>query len=172
MSTSLDSVDLLTGDHDTIRRLFDAHQLLCEQAACDSERAAMTARIGLAISIHLQLESELFFPAVRSATGDHTLMDRAEAAQLVTKDLIADLMAAGPQGTQYDARVTELKAAMENHAVQQEGEMFPKVRSTSLDLAALRSELEERQRSLRAEQPTLQGRLAQEDESGDPVGHQ
>lgn len=167
-----DTVDLLTSDHDTIRRMFEAYKLLAQNAACDSERSAMLARICLAISIHAQIESELFYPAVRSATGDHALMDRAEAAQLVMKDLIAELMAMNPQSPHHDGKVTELGVAMARHAEQQEGDMFPKARAAGLDQVALRAQMEERQRELRAEQATMQDRLAQEDEAGDPVGHQ
>lgn len=172
MNAIPDTVDLLTGDHDTIRRMFDALKLLGENAACDSERSAMLARICLAISIHVQVESELFFPAVRLASGDHALMDRAEAAQLVMKDLIAELMAMNPQSPHHDGKVTELSVAMARHAEQQEGDMFPKARAAGLDQVTLRALMEERQRELRAEQPTIQDRLAQEDEAGDPVGHQ
>ena len=167
-----DTVDLLTSDHDTIGRMFDAFKLLGEQAACDSERSAMLAHICLAISIHVQVESELFFPAVRSATGDHALMDRAEAAQLVMKDLVAELMAIDPQSPHHDGKVTELSVAMARHAEQQEGDIFPKARAAGLDQVTLKTQMEERQRQLRTEQATMQDRLAQEDEAGDPVGHQ
>ena len=161
MSQNPDTVDVLTADHDTIRRLFDAFKLMGEQAACDSERGAMVTRICQAFGIHIQLESELFYPAVRAATEEAALMDRADAAQLATKELIAELMAMNPHDAGYDGKVTELSTALARHAQQQEGEVFPLARAAGVDLVALRAHLEERQHELRDQQPKVQDSPAQ-----------
>ena len=60
------------------------------------------------------------------------------------KSLVEQLEVAEPDEDLYDAKVTVLMEYVKHHVTEEEGELFPKVKKTSLDLNQLGAELAER----------------------------
>lgn len=53
------------------------------------------------------------------------------------KDLIAQLEGVEPDGEMYDAKVKVLSEYVKHHVKEEQNEMFPKVKSSSLDIVEL-----------------------------------
>lgn len=98
--------------------------------------------------MHTQLEEEIFYPAVRRPIHDGDLMDEAVVEHASAKELIAQITAMDPADDLYDAKVKVLSEQIEHHVKEEEGDMFPKVRHTAVDLDALGKEMAARKEQL------------------------
>jgi len=66
------------------------------------------------------------------------------------KDLIAQLEGAEPDGEIYDAKVKVLSEYVKHHVKEEQTEMFPKVKDSSLDLVELGVQMAARKADLLA----------------------
>jgi hemerythrin superfamily protein len=137
-----DAISLLKRDHQDVKQLFQRF----ERANGSSEKERLAERICNALKAHARLEEELFYPAVREALSDGELVDEAEVEHQSAKDLIGQIEVASPADEKYDALVTVLGEYVMHHVKEEEGEMFPKVRRSKLDLVELGKRLDERKR--------------------------
>ena len=146
-----DAIALLTADHRSVKALFQAFEKLKDNEDAADEKADLVERICTELTIHAAIEEEIFYPAVREAIEEDDLMDEADVEHASAKDLIAQLESADPGDDHYDAKVTVLGEMIDHHVKEEEGEMFPKVRKSGMDLAALGQEIAERKQALMAE---------------------
>jgi hemerythrin-like domain-containing protein len=96
----------------------------------------------------MQLEEEIFYPAVRAAINDDDLMNEAIVEHAEAKDLIAQIQSMAASDSMYDAKVTVLSENMVHHIEEEENEMFPKAKKLDIDLEALGLEMAERKEAL------------------------
>ncbi len=141
---ALDAITLLETDHREVEDLFDQF----DSAAGDGAKASIAQRICLALKIHAQIEEELFYPAARDKTGDNDLVDEAVVEHMGAKTLIAQIEAMKPGQPLYDAKVKVLSEQVRHHVEEEEGELFPEVRETRIDLDALGAKLAARKAEL------------------------
>jgi len=142
-----DAIDILIADHKRVSNLFAAFTRLTGEGH-DKERGSVVRQICQELTVHTQLEEELFYPAVRKATKDDDQIDEALVEHAGAKQLISKLTAADPGDDLYDARVTVLQEQIDHHVEEEEGSMFPKARYSGVNtlelgaaLLARRSEL-------------------------------
>ena len=142
-----DACDLLDADHIAVKHLFVEHARLAMAAPADSaaERQALALRICQALTVHAQIEEEIFYPALRDAAGADALVDQAEAEHQQAKALVARIQKGGGRD---DELVTQLARAIELHVKEERDYLFPKARSGVLDLDALGEQLRQRQEEL------------------------
>lgn len=144
-----DAVDLLVADHKEVKGLFKAYDKLVEQDGDAGEKQTLALQICAMLTAHAAIEEELFYPAAREVLEeDDDLVDEAEVEHASAKDLIAQIEAGQPDDPLYDAKVKVLGEYIEHHVKEEEGEMFPKIRKSDLDLDALGEELTERKAEL------------------------
>ena len=86
----------------------------------------MVRKICNELTVHAQIEEEIFYPAVRKAIDDGDLMDEALVEHAGAKELISQLEAMDPEDELYDAKVTVLGEQIDHHVKEEEGEMFPR----------------------------------------------
>ena len=172
MTIRQDAVQLLKSDHRDVKGLFEAYQALCDRQASHVEKMAVAQEICLSLSVHAQIEEELFYPAVRKAIGEDALMDEALVEQAGAKDLIAQISTMKASDPLYDAKLTVLGVAIDHHVQEEHDEMFPKARNATIDLMALGARMQDRKEVLLAEYKNMLGRTDVENEAGDPVGRQ
>lgn len=146
-SNSPDALALLKADHELVQDLFDKF----EKARTDKQKADLAEQICTELTIHAQIEEEIFYPAVREAIDDDDLMDEADVEHAGAKDLIAQIEASDPGEDHFDAKVTVLGEYVKHHVEEEQSEMFPKVRKAELDLKELGSEMSARKAELQAE---------------------
>ena len=137
---------LLRADHQLVSELFEKF----EKTRSDERKGALAEQICAELTMHAQIEEEIFYPAVREAfrEADMDLLDEAEVEHAGAKDLIAQIEASGPGEELFDAKVTVLGEYVKHHVKEEQNEMFPKVRKTKLDLDELGERMAERKAEL------------------------
>jgi hemerythrin-like domain-containing protein len=148
---SQDAIALLTADHKSVKALFKKFDELMDEEDADEQKAALVEQICNELTIHAQVEEEIFYPAVRQSIEDDDLMDEADVEHASAKDLIGQLEGISPGDDHYDAKVTVLGEYINHHVEEEEGEMFEKARKADVDTAALGAEIAERKAELKSE---------------------
>jgi hemerythrin superfamily protein len=149
VSKAPDAIALLKADHKAVDLLF------AEYAATRSSKKKKTlvSKICSALSVHAQVEEEIFYPAVKAALKDKQLVPEAIVEQATMKALIAQIEGIEPDGEMYDAKVMVLCEYVKHHVKEEHTEMFPKAKTTGLDMKALGAQLQARKVDLMAQQP-------------------
>lgn len=146
-SRPADAIKLLKDDHREVKTWFKEYEKLED----DSEKQALAQKICLALTVHTQIEEEIFYPAAREGIDDDDLLDEAEVEHASAKELIAQIQAMQPGDDLYDAKVTVLGEYVNHHVEEEESEMFPECRSGDVDLKALGARMAERKAELMKE---------------------
>lgn len=140
-----DACTLLDEDHKKVEQLFQQYR-----SADASRKQQLAQTIAQELSVHMQIEDEIFYPAFLDATGDDDMIEEAEDEHDEARELIARLEG----GKADDEVMKELQKAIEHHVGEERREMFPKARETSsLDLVKLAQELEARKTELMSDHP-------------------
>lgn len=147
---SKDACDLLEADHKAVRKLFDEYRTLTESRgrAAQTQKRVLAERICTALTVHMQLEEEIFYPAARGAIKDKALLNEATVEHASARDLVAQIRGMDASDELFDARVQVLGEYVDHHVKEERTELFPKVRKSRLNLLALREELERRKEQL------------------------
>jgi hemerythrin-like domain-containing protein len=148
-----DACDLLDADHIAVKHLFVEYARLAVAGdGADGDRQALAQKICNELTVHAQIEEEIFYPALRKVIDAPELLDEAEAEHQEAKDLIARIEGMASADQAMDDLVTQLACAIEHHVKEEREHLFTKARSTAgLDLDALGAQLKERQQELEAQ---------------------
>jgi hemerythrin superfamily protein len=145
----IDAISLLTQDHAEVRAMFEQYEELGDRALASKKKLAQ--KICLELTKHATAEEEIFYPAVRQASGaNEDLVDEATVEHASAKELIAQILSMEPSDDLYDAKLKVLSEQIEHHVKEEEGEMFPKARKAKLDLVALGDAIEARKAEIEA----------------------
>lgn len=153
-TTEKDACDLLDADHRAVKKLFKEYEeLMGSRARTAAQRKMDLAReICQELTVHAQIEEEIFYPALRDAIKDTDLLAEAEVEHQTAKDLIAQIEQAEEPDEMFDAKVTVLGEYIDHHVKEERNEIFPKARAArKLDLVAMREQLAARKDELMAE---------------------
>ena len=148
-----DACDLLEADHKAVRKLFDEYRTLAGSRARSAvaKKQELAAQICMELTVHAQLEEEIFYPAARGVVKDKSLLNEASVEHASTKDLITQIRAMDASDALFDAKVLVLGEYVDHHVKEERNELFPKVRESRLNLLALREELAQRKEQLMSE---------------------
>ena len=141
-----DAIALLKADHKAVSGLFADY----ETARSTANKKAIVAEICTALSVHAQIEEEIFYPDVKAAMKDKLLVPEATVEHAGVKGLVAQLEGAEPDGEMYEAKVKVLSEYVKHHVKEEQNEMFPKVKESSLDLDELGARMAARKTELLA----------------------
>jgi hemerythrin superfamily protein len=161
----LDACELLDADHIATKHLFVEYaRLAFAGAGADAggtrprsraadQRPALARKICSELTVHAQIEEEIFYPALREVIDQPDLLDEAQAEHQQAKELIAQIQDGLQDGdAALDDLVSELARVVESHVKDERDVMFPKARAADgLDLEALGAQMKERQQELEAE---------------------
>jgi hemerythrin superfamily protein len=125
-----DAIGLLMQDHREVEALFAQF----DDAEDNAQKASLAQKICLALTVHAEIEEEIFYPRARKATGQHDLLNEAEVEHAGAKQLIAEIESMKPRERLFAAKVKVLSEYVKHHVAEEENELFPKVRETDLDL--------------------------------------
>ena len=149
-----DACDLLDTDHKAVKKMFKDYEELTNSRG----RTAAQKKLDLArqicheLTVHAQIEEEIFYPALRAVFKDTDLLAEAEVEHQSAKDLIAQIEGMGEADEMFDAKVTVLGEYIDHHVKEERNEIFPKARSSrKLDLVSMRDEIMTRKEELTAE---------------------
>lgn len=139
-SSANDAIKLLTADHKKVKTLFK--EIEKAKKADDQElKAALAVQVCNELTVHAQVEEEIFYPAVRDAIDDDDLMNEAEVEHASAKDLIAQISAMDSDDPMFDAKLTVLSEYIDHHVKEEEDEMFAKATKAKLDYSELGEEM-------------------------------
>lgn len=143
---SHEAIKLLTADHKLVSKLFDDY----ENASTKAMKKKLVTEICMELSVHAQLEEEIFYPAVKKALKDHELVPEATIEHASLKSLIGQIEGQEPDGEMYDAKVKVLSEYVKHHVKEEQNEMFPKAKATKLDMVELGEQILARKQELTA----------------------
>jgi hemerythrin superfamily protein len=144
---SKDAIALLKADHEAVSHLFAEY----EKTRSAANKKALVAEICTALGVHAQIEEEIFYPAVKAALKDKFLVPEATVEHAGVKDLIAQLKGVEPDVEMYDAKVKVLSEYVKHHVKEEQSEMFPKAKASSLDMVELGARMAARKDELLAQ---------------------
>ena len=148
--TKNDAIKLLTADHAKVKKMFKEFEKLSKKNE-EEGKEELAAQICKELTIHAQLEEEIFYPAAREAIDDDDLMNEAMVEHNSAKDLIAQIQSMGASDPLFDATVKVLGEYVNHHVEEEQNEMFPKIEKAKVDLEELGAEMAQRKEELMEE---------------------
>ena len=141
-----DAIALLKADHRTVEELFEKF----EKASGEGRKQSLAEEICLELSVHAQIEEEIFYPACEGKV-EEDLLKESYVEHDGAKVLIAEILNGGPSDEYYDAKVKVLQEEIEHHVQEEEKRLeglFAQARKAELDMDALGQELAARKMEL------------------------
>ena len=141
-----DAIALLKADHRAVEELFEKF----EKASGDGRKQTLAQEICLELSVHAQIEEEIFYPACEGKV-EEDLLKESYVEHDGAKVLIAEIINGEPSDEFYDAKVKVLQEEIEHHVEEEEKRMeglFAQARKAGLDMDALGQELAARKQEL------------------------
>jgi hemerythrin superfamily protein len=143
------AVELLKEQHDKVKKAFKEFEKLGREDA--EAQQQLVQRVCEDLKLHTTLEEELFYPAAREAIDDEDILNEAQVEHETAKMLIEQLENMGPEDPNFHATFTVLGEYVLHHVKEEEGEMFPQVKKTDLDLEELGARMRRRMEELMGE---------------------
>ena len=143
------ALEMLSSDHRKVEELFKEFESLKEED--DGSRVAIAQQICTELTIHAQVEEDLFYPWLRENLEETELVAEALVEHTTVKQLIAEIQRVGEPDEEYDAKVKVLSEYIKHHVKEEENEIFPAVSSEEEELDELGQEMFARKSELMAE---------------------
>jgi hemerythrin superfamily protein len=140
----IDAIALLRADHKLVSSLYAEY----EKTRSPARKKALVARICLELSVHAQIEEEIFYPAVKAALKDKEMVPEATVEHATLKELIAQVKDKEPDGEMFDAKIKVMSEYTKHHVKEEQNEMFPKAKNSRLDMHELGARLAARKQAL------------------------
>src|SRR3954468_13180121 len=140
---------LLRADHKAVNDLFNEY----EKSRSNVRKKQIVNMICKELTVHAQIEEEIFYPAVKAALKDKELVPEATVEHATLKELIAQVEGKEPDGEMFDAKIKVLSEYVKHHVKEEQNEMFPKAKESKLDLHALGEQIAARKEELKASWP-------------------
>jgi hemerythrin superfamily protein len=124
----MDSLTLLSADHNRVRGLFARFRAAHEEDDADT-MATLAEQIIRELQIHTKIEEEIFYPEVRRASDElEEIVAEGIEEHHVVDTLIEELAGLEPGAENWVAKLQVMIENVEHHAEEEEQEMFPLVR--------------------------------------------
>jgi hemerythrin superfamily protein len=149
-----DACDLLDADHRAVKKMFKEYEELTGSRARSAAQKKMelARQICHELTVHAQIEEEMFYPRLREVLKDTDIVAEAEVEHQSAKDLIAQIEGMAEADEMFDAKVKVLGEYVDHHVKEERSEIFPKARAArKLDLVAMRDEMMTRKEELMGE---------------------
>ena len=142
-----DAIALLKDDHRKVEELFEQF----EKAIGEGRKETLAQEICLELSVHAQIEEEIFYPACEGKV-EEDLLKESYVEHDAAKVLIAQISAGSGETDEYfDSKVKVLQEEIEHHVEEEEKRMeglFSQARKAGLDMDALGNQLAARKQEL------------------------
>lgn len=146
---SHDAIALLKADHRKVEGLFSDY----ESAKGAGEKRKLAEQICLELTIHTQIEEEIFYPACKGKV-EEDLLAEAFVEHDGAKMLVTEIEEGNPAGEYYDAKIAVLAEMIRHHVHEEEAfvkGLFAQARRSDIDLDKLGEKLASRKKVLLAE---------------------
>jgi hemerythrin-like domain-containing protein len=126
----MDITKILEADHRSVEELLDQ----IEKAEGDA-RQPLLDELASSLRGHMDLEEQTLYPAMRGVTGDEEVEEGVTEHGLVRRSLDQALELA-PEDPGFGAALDALKAGIQHHVEDEEGEVFPQLRKDGAQVLA------------------------------------
>lgn len=148
--STLNAIQLLTADHKKVSEIFEQYEKTKDKAS-DEEKRSLVQQACNELTVHAQIEEEIFYPALRAIQDAKNLLDEAKVEHTSIKKLMFELEFMTPDDELYDAKFTVLAEYVTHHVKEEQGEIFPKAKKSGMDLDQLGEKLAKRKQELAAQ---------------------
>lgn len=145
----MDATELLLSDHRKVDSIFQQF----EKGGNSDEFSRLFAQLKEELTVHTQIEEEIFYPAVRNNPDTANLVAEAYQEHAEVKQLLAQVESMDNTSTEWGQRMTEMMRDVQAHVQMEETEIFPKVRQhfDKASLDQLGQQLEQRKSELKGQ---------------------
>jgi hemerythrin superfamily protein len=126
----MDPTRVLEADHRMVEQLFEQ----IEQAEGDA-RTPLIDQLATSLRGHMELEEQVVYPAMEPVTGAEEVQEGVTEHALARKAL-QDMLDLAPDQPGFGAALDAVKAGIEHHVEDEEGEVFPKIRKDGPEVLA------------------------------------
>jgi hypothetical protein len=143
----MDAIALLKNDHREVEDLFADY----EKASGEERKTKLATKICLELSVHAQIEEEIFYPACEGKIEDEDLLKESYVEHDAAKVMIAEILGGEPSEEFFDSKVKVLSEEIKHHVKEEEKRMeglFAQARDAGLDMDALGDQLAARKKEL------------------------
>jgi len=142
-----DAIEKLEDDHDKVEALFERIK-----EATEKEKLDLGLEVANLVKIHMLLEEEFLYPALRGRGHDDKLTEGLVEHD-AGKVLINDLLSPATDRDAFPAKVQVLGEQMTHHHKEEEESdgVFSMAREAGIDLAAMLDQMTARERELKTE---------------------
>lgn len=119
------ATQILKEDHQKVKEMFAEYDDLGDRAHAGKMHRFMELKREL--TIHAQIEEEIFYPAIREIEDEEASELVAEAGEehAIAKQLLEEISSLTPRDEQFDAKMKVLQENVLHHAQEEEKEIFP-----------------------------------------------
>ena len=144
-----DAIALLKADHAEVKAMHKHFEELVDRKASAGKRKTLAEEICKALKAHADAEEQIFYPAMRKVLkkSDLNIVNHADVEHASAKALLEQIQSMEATDPHFDAKVCVLCEYVAHHVKEEEGEMFPKAKSSKLDLVELGQQIEEHKRA-------------------------
>jgi hypothetical protein len=142
---------VLKEDHQKVQKLFKEFERLHEQEGDSDEMRMLARQICTALTIHAQVEEELFYPELRERLEETDLLDEAKVEHDSARMLIEMIEQEDGDEEMLAARVIVLGEYVNHHIDEEHKEIFPAAKKAKIDAEALGEAVMARSEELKAE---------------------
>jgi hemerythrin-like domain-containing protein len=148
-----EAITMLIEDHQKVQKMFKTFERTEDQ----QEQEQLATQICNELTVHAQLEEQVFYPAAREALEEADLIDEAAVEHQVAKDLIEKIKQSRPHDEEYCALVTVLGEYVNHHIEEEQKELFPQLKKAEIDFEALGEEMTQKKQELMSELGLAEG---------------
>jgi hypothetical protein len=131
----LDAISFLGAMQEKILALFN-------QYGQSAKKKLITAEICSALKTNMQIEEEIFYPAIKKVIKENGSISAAIMEHSILKYLIAEIEDLDEDSSVYDIKVSVLSEQVKAHFLADQTKLFPKVTvSKKIDLWAVGAQL-------------------------------
>ena len=118
----MNPIVMLTKQHRAVEALFKK----IENAKRADQRRALLGELASDLTLHMQIEEKIFYPAVKeleTKKAEEMVLEAYEE-HAVVKLVLAELPKIDPEDERFEAKMTVLQELIEHHVEEEEDEMF------------------------------------------------
>jgi hemerythrin superfamily protein len=141
-----DALQLLKADHEEVATMFEEYA----DSEDDGEKEELAQNICAALSVHAQIEEEIFYPAAREVleADELELVNEADVEHATIRELVSQIEASDATDEHFDAMIKVLGEYVKHHVREEESELFPRLEASELDRQAVGNALAARKAEL------------------------
>ena len=141
----LDAAAFLSSADQEVINLFSKY----ERAQSMVEKQKLVEKICKALTINMQIEEEILYPAIQVALKEKGMVSAAKMNRAILKYLISEIKSIDANSDTYDIKIKVLSEQAKHTVKERQGKLFPKVKATGkIDLWKLGTQLALRKEEL------------------------